>query len=247
MQKLANKLKRLFAPPSKKERRWADIGENDREMIQAARPYTMTSRERLYALVQSVQYISRYQIEGDIVECGVWKGGSMLVAAKKLVECNDLSRQLWLYDTFEGMPEPGKDDVSRKGEKAAEVFSKTRNSAGGSEWCRSPLDEVKGVLGSSGYPVEKFQYIKGKVEETIPGEMPERISILRLDTDWYASTRHELIHLFPRLVRGGILLLDDYGYWQGSRKAVDEYFAEHPLPILLTRIDSSGRIAVKPF
>ena len=97
----------------------------------------------------------------------------------------------------------------------------------------------------SGYPAEKIQYIKGKVEDTIPQQVPEEIALLRLDTDWYESTRHELIHLFPRLVKGGILIIDDYGYWKGARRAVDEYFEENKVQILLSRMDETGRIAVK--
>ncbi len=87
--------------------------------------------------------------------------------------------------------------------------------------------------------------IKGKVEETIPHDIPEKISILRLDTDWYESTYHELVHLYPRLVKGGVLIIDDYGHWQGARKAVDQYFQENNIPVLLNWIDYTGRVAVK--
>jgi len=89
-----------------------------------------------------------------------------------------------------------------------------------------------------------MHFIKGRVEETIPNAAPEQIALLRLDTDWYESTRHELIHLFPRLTHGGVLIIDDYGYWQGARKAVDEYIEENKLSILLARIDSTARMAV---
>jgi hypothetical protein len=85
----------------------------------------------------------------------------------------------------------------------------------------------------------------GKVEDTIPADIPEKIALLRLDTDWYESTKHELIHLFPRLQKGGVLIIDDYGFWKGARKAVDEYFAENNIQILLNRIDDTGRMAIK--
>jgi O-methyltransferase len=247
MQKLAEKIKRALKPSAKKERGMTDVPEVDREIIEAAKPFTMTGRERLYALIQAVRYVAEHRIEGDIVECGVWKGGSMMAAAKALAHCGDTSRALWLYDTFEGMPEPTAADVSRKGENAREAFAQAKTGAGGSDWCRSPLDEVQSVLRQSKYPAQRIRFVKGKVEETIPGEAPERIAVLRLDTDWYSSTKHELTHLYPRLAKGGVLLLDDYGYWEGSRKAVDEYLAEHRIPLLLNRIDGSGRIAVKPF
>jgi O-methyltransferase len=87
--------------------------------------------------------------------------------------------------------------------------------------------------------------VKGKVEDTVPKNAPEKIALLRLDTDWYESTRRELVHLFPRLVPGGVLIIDDYGHWQGARKAVDEYIAGNQVKILLNRVDYTGRIGVK--
>ena len=98
---------------------------------------------------------------------------------------------------------------------------------------------------STGYEPSRVRYIKGRVEDTLPDEAPARIALLRLDTDWYESTRHELLTLYPRLSRGGVLIIDDYGYWQGARRAVDEYFTSHASPVLLNRIDNTGRVAVK--
>ncbi len=112
-------------------------------------------------------------------------------------------------------------------------------------WAYSALEEVKHNLLSTGYPAERISFIKGKVEETIPLNAPPQIALLRLDTDWYESTYHELVHLFPRLSSGGILIIDDYGHWKGARKAVDKYFSENKLDLLLHRIDYSGRICVK--
>jgi hypothetical protein len=88
--------------------------------------------------------------------------------------------------------------------------------------------------------------VKGPVESTIPATIPDQLAILRLDTDWYESTKHELDHLYPRLVSGGILIIDDYGHWQGARQAVDEYFARQNLKPLLSRIDYTCRIMIKP-
>jgi len=120
-------------------------------------------------------------------------------------------------------------------------------SEGFNEWCYSPLEEVQKNLYSTNYPKEKITFIKGKVEETIPNIIPEKISILRLDTDWYESTYHELMHLFPRLSKGGVLIIDDYGHWKGSREAVDKYLKENEISMLLNRIDYTGRIGVKVF
>jgi O-methyltransferase len=98
---------------------------------------------------------------------------------------------------------------------------------------------------STGYPEEKVHFIKGKVEETLPSVLPDQLALLRLDTDWYESTKHELIHLFPLLDSRGLLIIDDYGHWQGVRKAIDEYFSEHKLNLYLHRVDYSCRVAVR--
>lgn len=110
---------------------------------------------------------------------------------------------------------------------------------------RVPLEAVKRVVLGTGYDEQNVVFVKGKIEETVPAQVPERIALLRLDTDWYESTRHELVHLFPRLVRGGVLIIDDYGHWQGARKATDEYFRENGISLLLNRIDFSARIGIK--
>ena len=206
----------------------------------------MTSPERLIALCDSVQHICDHQIEGDIVECGVWRGGSMMAAALTLQSLQDTNRKLWLYDTFEGMSAPGSEDIDLSGQDAGRLLAVQEKQDSDSIWCYSPLDEVKDNLAATAYPVGNTHFVKGKVEDTIPARLPEKIALLRLDTDWYESTMHELIHLYPRLVPGGILIIDDYGHWQGCRRAVDEYFATNRIPLFLGRIDYTGRIAVKP-
>jgi hypothetical protein len=229
-----------------KPKKWpGDFETSHRNIIQKTAPYTMTSPERIFGLVEAVKYIEKHNIPGDVVECGVWKGGSMLAIADTLKEYNNQSRKLFLYDTFEGMPPPTEADVSHDNLEAAELLQRDENKEKNLVWAYSTLDEVKKTMSLSGYPTEKIQYIKGKVEDTIPQQVPEEIALLRLDTDWYESTRHELIHLFPRLVKGGILIIDDYGYWKGARRAVDEYFEENKVQILLSRMDETGRIAVK--
>ena len=208
---------------------------------------TMTSPERIYSLIEAVQYIGRNNIPGAIVECGVWKGGSMMAAAETLISQSDTTRELFLYDTFEGMSDPGELDKTRLGESAVGLMESNTDKEKNTVWAYSTLDTVKEGMAATGYPNPKIRYIRGKVEDTIPGTIPGAggIAVLRLDTDWYESTRHELEHLFPLLNTNGVLILDDYGHWQGARKAVDEYFDKHPQPILLNRIDETGRIAIK--
>jgi O-methyltransferase len=221
-----------------------DIGGDSIELFQRVQPI-LTSIESVHVLSKAVEYIVANDIPGSFIECGVWKAGSMMAAAITLVRLGCTDRDLWLYDTYEGMPEPSEVDVSYRGESAIESWNSRKLPEGISSWCLAPLDEVKERMQSTGYPAAKIHYVKGKVEETIPAQVPDSIALLRLDTDFYESTKHELMHLFPRLVAGGILIVDDYGHWQGSRMAVDEYIEENRLPLFLNRIDYTGRIAVK--
>ncbi len=208
-------------------------------------PYTMTRPPRVYALIEAVKYIVRNGIEGDFVECGVWRGGSVMAMALTLMRLGE-RRSIHLYDTFAGMTTPGAGDVTTSGDAAATKFDLLRTEGNTSDWCRSSLPEVRVNVLGTGYDESLFCFHEGRVEDTLPGKAPEKIALLRLDTDFYESTKHELVHLYPRLAHGGVLILDDYGHWKGARKAVDEYIQEQGLSILLNRIDFAGRIAVKP-
>jgi hypothetical protein len=210
------------------------------------KPYTMTSIERMYALYQAVKYIVQQQVEGDFVECGVWKGGSVMLIAATLKQLNHFDRKIYLYDTFEGMSKPTEQDVCYTNESAMSDFSKLTNSETQTcAWANCPLDEVRNNLATIEYPQEQFFFVKGKVEDTIPQTMPGAICLLRLDTDWYESTYHELLHLYPLLIPKGVLIIDDYGHWLGSKQATDEYFTQHQISLLLNRVDYSGRLAIK--
>lgn len=219
----------------------ADFTAAERATLKKVRRYTLTSPERVVSLCRAVEHIVRWQIPGDFVECGVWRGGSMLAIADTLVRLNDTSRRLWLYDTFEGMTPPTDEDKDFTGRSAESLCEEH-----GQEWVLAPLDVVKNTLSLAEYPSTQITYVQGKVEDTLPGRIPGTIALLRLDTDWYESTRHELAHLYPRLSSGGILIIDDYGHFIGAQKAVDEYVAENKLPLFLSRIDYTGRLTVKP-
>lgn len=231
----ARVLNKYYVPP--------DMDSDFTEIYKKSTKYTMTSIERMYSLYKSVEYIVRQQIPGSIVECGVWKGGSSMVAALTLMKMGVTDKKIYLYDTFEGMPQPQDVDVSLYGQSAIRRWQQMN--AVNKKWDFSPLEEVKRNLVSTGYPEELIIYVKGKVEETIPSVMPEQISLLRLDTDWYESTYHELQNLYPLLASNGVLVIDDYGHWRGARQATDQFFEEQGHPILLNRIDYTGRIAIK--
>lgn len=208
------------------------------------RDYTMTSVERMYSAYKSAEYVIQHDIPGDIVECGVWRGGSSMMMMLKMMAMKDTSRRFFLYDTFEGMVQPGEKDRSATGEMASTTWKESQKDDM-NEWCYASLAEVQSNIGKCGYPQEKVHYVKGKVEQTIPGNMPQSISLLRLDTDWFDSTYHELKHLFPLLSAGGVIIVDDYGHWEGARQAVDQYFSENKTKIILNRIDNTGRVGVK--
>lgn len=224
---------------------WRDLTIEEIANIEFAKNYTMTSEERLVTLSRSIEYLIENNIEGDIVECGVWRGGSMMLVAKKLVELKSINKKLFLFDTFEGMSEPGEDDVAWDKITAEEKLNNSDKYEGANVWCYSTLEEVKQNLSKCGYPNDRICYVKGKVEDTLPYPEINKISLLRLDTDWYESTKHELQHLFDKLVFGGILIIDDYGHWEGAKKAVDEFIKEKKLTLFLNRIDYTGRLAIK--
>jgi hypothetical protein len=213
-------------------------------IIDRVQPFTMTSPERIAATCQAVDHVIRYGILGDFVECGVWRGGSTMAAALSYLRAGSLLPNLYLFDTFEGMSEPTKADRQvTSGETAAALLASSDKRS--NIWAYAPIDEVRQNVATTGYPTNHLVFVKGRVEETIPTASPEKIAVLRLDTDWYESTRHELEHLFPRLSVGGVLIIDDYGHWTGARKAVDEYFNSHRAPMLLARSDYTGRIGMK--
>lgn len=212
-------------------------------IITAVRAYSMTSPDKLHALIEATRYVARHGILGDIVEFGVWRGGSMHAVARTLDALGVHDRELYLYDTFEGMTEPTENDVRYDGVSAAEQYIAADGTM--KPVCYASLEDVRTGFESVPYPGERLHFVKGRVEDTIPAELPERIAILRLDTDWYDSTTHEFNHAYDRLVSGGVLMIDDYGHWQGSRRATDEFLERTRARLLMIRM-GSGRVAVKP-
>jgi O-methyltransferase len=214
-------------------------------IYKACKDATMTTTENMYALYLAAQYVVKAGIEGDFVECGVWAGGQTMIAALTFLAMGDASRTLYLYDTYDGLSEPTEKDVRiYDGGSALEKWRYKRSK--GLKWDYAPLEMVQKNLYSTGYPKEKLKFIKGKVEDTIPGTMPKgKVSILRVDTDLYEPTYHALSNLFPKLVTNGVLILDDYGHWQGAKDAVDRCSREQGIKMLLNRIDWGARIGIK--
>ena len=209
-------------------------------LIADLRPFTMTSPERLFGLREAVEYVVREQVPGDLVECGVWRGGSSMLIATMLVALGDQSRRLWMYDTYAGMSEPTAVD----GHDVIEYYRVADRREHFMAY--ESLEDVRANLRRTGLAESSIEYVVGRVEDTIPERAPARIALLRLDTDWYQSTAHELAHLYDRVSPGGVIIIDDYGYWQGARRAVDEFFHARGFRPLLSRMDHTGRMIVKP-
>ncbi|WDM15546.1 class I SAM-dependent methyltransferase [Streptomyces lavenduligriseus] len=210
---------------------------------------TLTSPQLAYALRSALVHLAETDTRGDVVECGVWRGGSMALAAITLQELGDCGRDLWLFDTFGWFWEnAGLQDGFVLAEPAEEAplvaAGDTRRES--SKSAGTSQDEVRALITDTGYPPSKVRLVPGMVQETIPENAPERIALLRLDTDLYESTMHELRHLYPRLVPGGVLIIDDYGKLSGATRAVDEYFSAMKRAPLLHRVDTQGRVGVKP-
>ena len=207
---------------------------NLNDFISLVKPYSMTSVERISCLYDSLELIRKNQLPGDIVECGVWRGGNILGIIEYLNYHNINDKKVWLYDTFSGMTNPTDFDIDHDGYHANEVLHNPIVRA------VSSIDEVKNNLSSSNFDKNKINFVIGDVLQTLKNEdnLPKEISLLRLDTDWYESTKFELDILYPLLKVNGILIVDDYGHWQGSKKAVDEYFLNSSITI--EKIDYTG-------
>lgn len=224
--------------------------ETREKIVTDCKPYTMTSFARLNFMIDCVEDVISNSIDGDIVECGVWKGGSLMCAIEVLKKHAKGSKRVIGYDTFEGMTKPNEEEQNYKGKKAIELYKSHPTWARCEQphvWenlmraCQPDLDKKKKPI-NNGFPYNKLWLIKGDVSKTLKQYIPEKISVLRLDTDFYESTLHELVYLYPLLEVGGWLIIDDYHYWDGSKRAFDEYFMG--LDIDIKRVDETA-IAVK--
>ena len=223
----------------------AEISQSEIDIIKSISNYSMSTPANHWAIIQSIKHISKNNIDGDFVECGVWKGGNIILF-KLILDLLKLNKNIYAFDTFEGMPEPGEKDFDLKNIDAKKTFDKYKNKD--IKWCYSTLDEVKSNIKSfNANYIETYNFVKGKVEETLNDEknLPNKISLLRLDTDFFDSTKKELEVLFPKLVSGGVLIIDDYGHWKGAKKAVDQYFELDKNFLWLHRIDYASRLLIK--
>lgn len=232
-----------------RQRIYADFSEEERAIQSASQQNLCGSPEAIVTLIRAIDRVIDRGIPGALVECGVYMGGNIEVMIRALQRRGVTDRDIYLYDTFAGMPKPEERDDEALGgivKASWEAHRTTEDGDKGSNWMKAGVDIVRERIDPLGYPDSRLHFVKGMVEDTIPATVPDRIAILRLDTDFYASTKHELVHLYPRMSPGGILIIDDYGAFPGSRMATDEYAAEHGLDWFLHRVDAHVRLVVKP-
>lgn len=208
--------------------------------------YSMSSLSRMVNVIKSCKYCVENDIPGDFVECGVWRGGNGIIA-RKIFERMKSDKKVYMYDTFAGMTRPTKFDVKSVSKQPAINKFYSQQTDDHNKWCYASLDEVKNNCLNSNLNLNKFKFIKGDVCKTLieKSNLPEKICVLRLDTDWYESTKVELEMLYPILSQKGVLILDDYGNWEGSKKAVDEYFNSKKYKPMLNVVDDTARSAIK--
>lgn len=194
-------------------------------LIRKVRKHTMLSTRRLRKLYELCREINARGVPGDVVECGVYNGGSAAVMAY-VAKRSKLRRDIWLFDSFQGLPRP----TERDGAKAVVYEGK----------CVGEVRKVQELFGRLGIPLSQVHIIKGWFDETLPVTAISRIALLHIDADWYASVRLCLEHLYEKVQPAGFVVLDDYGYWEGCRAAVDEFAVQHGVTMNLHRIDYTG-------
>jgi O-methyltransferase len=216
-------------------------------LYEKVRPYTMTSIERLYALYKGMEYIVAANLPGDFAEAGVWRGGSCMLMAETLLALGDCSRRIFLLDTFAGHPRPDPEkDIDLWGNRAIDEWQRRNGDGKDGKWSYVSLEEVRANMALTGYPTDKLVFVKGMVEKTVFDiRSMDKLALLRLDSDWHDSTKAALEFFYPRLVSGGILMIDDYGHYKGQQLAVDDYLKAAGEPILLNRVDYSCRLGIK--
>lgn len=202
---------------------------------------------------QAIKHIHQHNIPGALVECGVQSGKQQKIWLSYLCEVGSFDREIWLYDTFTGLTAPGIEDyasvINSTNYTNEQLFETWKSFQEGNinTWCYEPLEAVKNSLAGYNYPDNMIKYVVGDVLETlkITDNIPERIAFLRLDTDWYESTKIEMNVLFPKLTSGGILVLDDYFWWEGQKKAVDEYLKTNKIRCTIKKVGTHSAFLVK--
>lgn len=201
----------------------------DKEILNFVMPYTLLSKERIQNVLNCIDTLEKNKIQGDLIEIGVFKGGVIMAMALK---CKQLKsdRKIYAFDTFSGMTTPSDFDVNHQGSNAKDCIDQPN------VLCSSSLEDTKANIEKTEYT--NIEYVVGDIVQTDISKIPDAIALLRLDTDWYESTKFELTHFEPSVTQGGFIIIDDYGHWNGCRKAVDEFLEKKSQHI--QKIDYTG-------
>lgn len=221
-----------------------ELSAGDAALLRRIDGLSMTSKIAQWEFIRALRDIEARDIPGDIVECGVWRGGNLALAGLHNLQFGS-KRQIWAYDTFAGMTAPTEfDEKATSSLDTAKKFQELDRD-GHNDWCYASREDVVRNFATVVGENARLKIVQGPVQDTLldSANLPDKIALLRLDTDFYDSTKAEMEILYPRLERGGILIIDDYGEWAGARKAVDEYFqGQH---VWLHRVTDTVRLMVK--
>ncbi|HLB47446.1 MAG TPA: TylF/MycF/NovP-related O-methyltransferase [Anaerolineales bacterium] len=229
-----------------------ELEKDAQDAVSAVRAHTMVSLEGLATLYDQAVFCETRHISGDFVECGTWRGGAVGLMAIANLKHGASRRHIHLFDSFEGLPEP---DAAVDGEhavqhaRAAGAGVSGRLVPIGAEAFIGSLEENRDLLEKQiGYDPHCLHYHKGWFQETLPvaAKTIDRIAILRIDADWYASTKVCLEHLYDKVVSGGFVIIDDYLSFEGCKKAVDEFMEAQKITAYLNHIDQHRRYWIKP-
>ncbi|BAS56440.1 MULTISPECIES: TylF/MycF/NovP-related O-methyltransferase [Leptolyngbya] len=195
-------------------------------LLQQVQPYTLCTSDRLTNLAALCEYLNLNQIDGDFVECGTYKGGSAAVISTFLED-----RHLWLYDSFAGMPPT----TAKDGDDAKVWVGE----------CVGTIEDLKTILHTVGTDEQSYTIRKGWFETTFQAELPEKVALLHCDADWYDSVTLVLETFYPRIVTGGCIVLDDFGYWEGCREAFYDFCDRHHEKPVLERVGPDQAFWIK--
>jgi hypothetical protein len=202
------------------------------------RKNTMVTPKRLNNVYDLTEKIITENINGDLVECGVWKGGCVAIMAY-VQKKHKSYKKIWMFDSFEGLPEPTEED----GENA-KIYAKNKNKGNlrSIKKCVGPLEDVKAIFKKLDLNWSQAVVKRGWFQETLPNANKElkEISLLRLDGDWYESTKICLDQLYTKVSKGGYIIIDDYYHWEGARKAIDEFLQKQKIKAKIIKIDNDG-------
>ena len=218
----------------------AEATEEELKIIDNFTESSLTTKANLWSIIQSLKYLDNNNIDGDVVECGVYKGGTLAMILRFLNNLK-ISRKIYGYDKFEeGLRyiKLTSHDKTIKGESFLD-FSNDNIHKNDKQKNFNPIKYLPEIES------DNVILVKGDIHETLTKEknIPKNIAFLRMDTDFYSSTKTQLEILFPRLVNGGVLHIDDYGTCPGVKKAVDDYFQSES--IWLHRVDYTCRLLIK--